>query len=30
MAPANCVGSDKHRESRVHWMYSDDKVGTYT
>ena len=26
MAPANCVGSAKHQESRVHWMYSDDKV----
>ena len=29
MATANCVGSAAHQESRVHWMYSDDKVGTY-
>ena len=30
MATANFVGSAAHQESRVHWMYSDDKVGTYT
>ena len=29
MATANFVGSAAHQESRVHWMYSDDKVRTH-